>query len=96
MEDKKIIHPLYFHEEGISTNGNTTDSSCDFIGISGNRKFQKRLMSEEELQKEYDYYIAEKITKKMFDKGLISMDECNKLSEENLHYFSPYLAKLCC
>ncbi len=56
------------------------------------QKLSKRTL--EELQQEYDFYIAQKIVKSMFDSGLISEHECNKLVAENKRYFSTLLAKI--
>jgi hypothetical protein len=50
--------------------------------------------TDEELQREFDYYIAEKLTKQMLEKGLISTDECTRILAENRHFFSPILAEL--
>lgn len=46
----------------------------------------------EQLQNEFNYIRAERITKKMLEKGLITLDEFNKIMEENRRIFSPYLA----
>lgn len=53
---------------------------------------KKHQYTEEELQREYDYILAEKMTKALLDKGLISVDEFNKISERNRQTFSPCLA----
>lgn len=50
--------------------------------------------TDEELQREYDFYMAEKIVKKMLESGLISDVECTKISAENRRIFSPLLAEL--
>lgn len=51
-------------------------------------------LSNEELQNEYDFYIAEKILNSMLKAGLISDDELNKLRAENKRIFSPLLAEI--
>ena len=51
-------------------------------------------MTDEELQREYDYYMAEKIAKKMCDTGIISIKEYTKIREENRRFFSPFLAEI--
>lgn len=96
MENTKIIHPLYVHEDGTSTDKEMQEASCTLIGMPGKKNITKRTATEEELQREYDYYIAEKLAEKMLAIGLISADECNRLSAENRRFFSPYLAKLAC
>lgn len=50
--------------------------------------------TQEELQKEYEYTLAQNITKKMFNKGLISIDEFNKITELNRKSFSPLLGQI--
>ena len=95
MEKTKIIHPLYFHEDGTSAlKAEVQDTSCKLVGLPGNKKYEKSRMTDEELKREYDFYMAEKIVKKMLEKGLISVDECTRISAENRRIFSPLLAEL--
>jgi hypothetical protein len=54
----------------------------------------KSRMTEEQLCGDYKYCIAQKMTKALLDKGLISVDEFNKISERNRQTFSPYLAEI--
>ncbi|MVX64215.1 hypothetical protein GKZ28_10990 [Clostridium chromiireducens] len=54
----------------------------------------KKIYTQEELQREYDYILAQKILKSIFEKGLISVDEFNKITELNRKTFSPYLAEI--
>ena len=37
----------------------------------------------EEMQHEYDYFLAEQMTKKLLDKGLITQDEFDKIMAKN-------------
>ena len=95
MEKTKIIHPLYFHEDGTSAlKAEVQDTSCKLVGLPGNKKYEKSRMTDEELQREYDFYMAEKIVKKMLESGLISDVECTRISAENRRIFSPLLAEL--
>ena len=48
----------------------------------------------EQLQNEFNYIQAERITKKLLDKGLISDVEYHKIMEANKRSFSPSLAPL--
>ena len=50
--------------------------------------------TDEELQREYDFYMAEKMVDSMKDAGIISLEEYTKIREQNRKYFSPYLAEL--
>jgi len=54
----------------------------------------KYQMTEEQMRKDYYYCLAQKIIKTMLDKGLISDDEFNKITQKNRQTFSPYLAEL--
>ena len=54
----------------------------------------KSRMTEEQLCGDYKYCMAQKIIKEMLDRGLISVDEFNKISERNRQTFSPYLAEI--
>lgn len=51
-------------------------------------------MSNSQMQKEADYYIAQKLLKQLLSAGLISLDEFDKITELNRKKFSPILAKI--
>ncbi len=51
-------------------------------------------MTEEQMRKDYYYYLAQKIIKLMLDKGLITDDEWGKITEKNRQTFSPYLVEI--
>ena len=46
-------------------------------------------MTEEELQKEYDFHIAESIVANLYKKAKITADELNKISALNRQKISP-------
>ena len=50
--------------------------------------------TDQEMQNEYNYFLAEQMTKKLFDKGLISVDEFNKIMVKNRRSFSPFISKI--
>lgn len=54
----------------------------------------KRRMSEEQIQREFNYIQAENILKKMLEKGLINELEFDRITELNRKTFSPFLAKI--
>ncbi|WP_077852761.1 SHOCT domain-containing protein [Clostridium felsineum] len=64
------------------------------IGNQGIPNKEKHQYTEEELQHEYDYVRAKKLTKRLLEKGLITVDEFNKIMKLNRQTFSPYLAKI--
>ena len=49
-------------------------------------------MTEEELQREYDFHIAESIIANLYKEGKITVDELHKISALNRQKFSPRLA----
>ncbi|EAD5361733.1 hypothetical protein K8A91_08470 [Listeria monocytogenes] len=51
-------------------------------------------MTEEELQKEYDFHIAESIVGMLYKEGKITQDELHKISALNRQKFSPKLAEI--
>lgn len=51
-------------------------------------------ITDEQLKREYNYCMAQKILKSMLEKGLISADEFNKIMRKNRETFSPYLAEI--
>lgn len=54
----------------------------------------KSRITVEQLSCDYKYCIAQKLLKAMLEKGLISTDEFNKITEKNRKTFSPYLAEI--
>lgn len=60
----------------------------------GMRNHAVARFTEETLQREYDYYMAQKLLKKLLGVGLISEGEFNKITEKNRQTFSPYLAEI--
>lgn len=54
----------------------------------------KYQMTEEQMRKDYYYYLAQKIIKSMLNKGLITDDEWGKITEKNRQTFSPYLVEI--
>ena len=51
-------------------------------------------VSQEQLQREFDYIQAEKLLRKMIQKGLITEAEFNKIDALNRQTFSPFLAEI--
>lgn len=54
----------------------------------------KYQMTEEQMRKDYYYYLAQKILKSMLDKGLITNDEFNRIMILNRQSFSPNLVEI--
>jgi nicotinic acid phosphoribosyltransferase len=61
--------------------------------IDKNTTALKRV-SQEQLQREFDYIQAEKLLRKMLEKGLITEVEFNKIDALNRQTFSPFLAEI--
>lgn len=57
-------------------------------------KIKSKSVSFEQLQREFNYIQAEKLLKRMLEKGLISEVEFNKITALNRRTFSPLLAEL--
>lgn len=53
-----------------------------------------RKMTPEQMKQDLDYRMAQRVTKAMLDKGMITVDEFNKISALNRESFSPYLVEL--
>lgn len=62
-------------------------------GADGSRQEVSR-PTDAELQNEYNYILAENLTKKLLEKGLISVDEFNKIMEKNRRTFSPLFSRI--
>lgn len=57
-------------------------------------RIESKGVSLEQLQREFNYIQAEKLLKRMLEKGLISEAEFNKITALNRQTFSPVLAKI--
>jgi hypothetical protein len=55
---------------------------------------EKKPISQEQLQHEHDYFLAQKILESMLEKGLITVNEFNKITTLNRESFSPALAPI--
>lgn len=55
---------------------------------------QSGYFTQERIQGDLDYKMAQQIAKSMLDSGLISSTEFNKLSDINLETFSPLFAEI--
>ena len=55
---------------------------------------KKKYLSAEVLQREFDYYRAEKLLRKMLEKGLITEVEFYKIDALNRQTFSPFLKEI--
>ena len=47
-----------------------------------------------EIQQDYDYFMAQEVSKSLLSAGLISLVEFNKLTQLNRDTFSPMLAEI--
>lgn len=54
----------------------------------------EKTFTEEELQHEFDYFVAQKMLEKLLGMGNISVDVFNKITEKNCQTFSPYLSEI--
>ena len=52
------------------------------------------LLTQEMLQSEFDYYMAQKLLEKLREAGLITKEELDKITAKNRQSFSPYLARI--
>ena len=64
--------------------------------IGNGERYRKALPcpTDAELQNEFNYILAENFTKKLLEKGLISVDEFNKIMAKNRESFSPFFARI--
>ena len=50
--------------------------------------------TDEEMQHEYDYILAEQMTEKLLDAGLVTQEEFNRIMAKNRRSFSPFISKI--
>lgn len=58
------------------------------------KSIELKKMSQEQLKREFDYIQAEKLLRKMLEKGLITEVEFNKIDALNRQTFSPFLKEI--
>ncbi|GGH82772.1 hypothetical protein JOD43_002860 [Pullulanibacillus pueri] len=58
------------------------------------KSVELKKVSQEQLQREFDYIQAEKMLRKMLGKGLITEIEFHKIDALNRQTFSPFLAEI--
>lgn len=61
-------------------------------GLTGSADAPKP--GDEEMQCEYNYLLAEQLTKNLLDQGLINAEEFAGIMAKNREIFSPFLARL--
>ena len=57
-------------------------------------RLEPKKVSQEQIQREFDYIQAEKLLKIIFEKGLITVAEFDKITALNRQTFSPVLAEI--
>lgn len=58
------------------------------------KSIESKRVSQEQLQREFDYIQAEKLLRNMLEKGLITEIEFHKIDALNRQTFSPFLAEI--
>lgn len=58
------------------------------------KETEARSFTEEKMQKDFEYEIAERLTKKLMDNCLISVDEAVQISELNKLNFEPFYKEI--
>lgn len=56
--------------------------------------YEHTRITNEELQREYDFLLAEQYTKKLLDAGLITEEEHKLIRKSNIRYFKPLIESL--
>ena len=57
-------------------------------------QYKPEKLSETALKNEHDYLVAERLTKKLLEKGLVSQGEFDKIMVKNRQTFLPLLAEI--
>ena len=57
-------------------------------------QYKSEKITEDALQNEHDYLVAENLTKKLLEKDFISQDEYDKIMGKNRKTFPPLLAEI--
>ncbi len=57
-------------------------------------QYEAEKITEAAIQNEHDYLVAERLTKKLLEKGFISQEEYDKIMAKNRKTFPPILAEI--
>jgi hypothetical protein len=57
-------------------------------------QYKSEKLTKAVLQNEHDYLVAERLTKKLLEKGLLSQGEFDKIMVKNSQTFHPFLAEI--
>ena len=57
-------------------------------------KYEAKKTTDASIKKEHDYLMAENLTRKLLEKGLINQSEFDKIMVKNRETFSPFLAEI--
>lgn len=55
-----------------------------------NLQVAPRVMTQEAMQKDFEYEMAQKLTRSLYEKGIISVDEMHRIYVLNKVKFSPF------
>ena len=83
--EKQNIGMIEIESQNIDLQDKTEDLTADSA---------EKTFTEEELQHEFDYFVAQQMLKKLLDMGNISVDVYNKIKEKNRRTFSHYLSEI--
>ncbi len=61
---------------------------------SANMDVAPKSIAQEEIERDINFYKAQKVTDRMLELGLISLSEFNKLTQINRDTFSPFLVEI--
>lgn len=62
--------------------------------VDANLKQSPTIFEQVEIQQDYDYFRAQEVAGMLYNAGLISLSEFNKLTEINRETFSPMLVEI--
>ena len=52
------------------------------------------VMTQEAMQKDFEYEMAQKLTRNLYEKGIISVDELHRIQTLNKEKFSPFYTEI--
>lgn len=67
---------------------------ANIAGTKPEINYEKKPLSQEQLQHEVDYARAQRILDSMLQNGIVSLSEFNKITQLNRDSFSPALASI--
>lgn len=88
---KAIRQEVFFVYNNFTTRMNEIEKNAQNLPVrtESGLQLESKQLTQDEIQRDFDYYMAQRVAEKLKSEGLISIDEFNKLTALNRRTFLP-------